>query len=70
MRKKIVKLVLAAAMLTGSLGVGLAPRTASAISCPPICCNSGCTSVRICVASSQGCLCRPYCQPAGGGGID
>ena len=35
MRKKVVKLVLAAAMLTGSLGVGLAPRTASAISCPP-----------------------------------
>jgi hypothetical protein len=63
MRKKTVKLVLAAAMLAGSLGVGVAPRAASAIvTCPPMCCNARCTSIRQCFPSGSGCICKELCE--------
>jgi hypothetical protein len=62
MRKKTVKLVLAVAMLAGSLGVGVAPRAASAIvTCPPICCDASCTSFRECHGGFSGCVCSPNC---------
>ncbi len=71
MRKKTVKLVLAAAMLAGSLGVGVAPRAAGAIvTCPPICCNASCTSIRQCFRSGSTCICRAFCEPNTGGGLD
>jgi hypothetical protein len=71
MRKKIVKLTVAVAMLTGSLGVGLAPRVASAVVCPPICCNASCTSIRTCIWVSGGCICKQFCQPnIPGGGLN
>ncbi len=68
MRKKIVKLVVGVSMLAGSLGVGLTPRVASAIvSCPPICCDASCRSVRTCFRSGSSCICSQFCQIAGGG---
>ena len=64
MNKKIVKLVVAASMLAGSLGVGVAPRVASAaLACQPICCNAGCTSVRQCFGTAGRCICKEYCEP-------
>ncbi|HEY2292690.1 MAG TPA: hypothetical protein VGM86_18470 [Thermoanaerobaculia bacterium] len=71
MRKKIVKLVVAASLLAGSFGVGLAPRAASAaVSCPPLCCDPNCFGIRQCFWTSSGCICRVYCEPNLGGGTD
>jgi hypothetical protein len=65
MNKKIVKLVVAASMLAGSLGVGIAPRAASAaLGCQPICCDAGCTSIRQCSGIPGRCICKAYCEPA------
>jgi hypothetical protein len=47
MRNKLLKLTLAAALLTESLTLGLAPKPAHAL-CSPICCNASCTSIRNC----------------------
>jgi hypothetical protein len=64
MRKKIVKLAVAGAVLAGSLGVGIAPRVASAaLACQPICCNASCTSVRQCSGLGGRCICKEYCEP-------
>jgi len=68
MRKKIVKLAIAGAILTGSLGVGLAPRVASA-ACPPICCNATCTSIRQCFGTNCN-ICSQFCERNPGDGLD
>ena len=60
MRNKLCKLALAAALLTGSLTLGLAPKPAHAL-CQPICCNASCTSIRNCFGS--GCsICEISCH--------
>jgi hypothetical protein len=57
-----VKLVVAASMLAGSLGVGVVPRVASASTlCPPICCDASCRSVRQCFRLGGSCVCQEYC---------
>jgi hypothetical protein len=69
MPKKILKLALALGMLFG--GMSLSARDVSAAGyCSDICCNASCTSIRRCFAYGSGCLCRAYCEPAFGGGID
>ncbi|HEX4966873.1 MAG TPA: hypothetical protein VF173_39050 [Thermoanaerobaculia bacterium] len=71
MQKKVAKLIVAAAVLAGSLGIGLAPQTASAaITCPPLCCDPACHGIRVCRwVSGSGCICSQFCQfnPPGGG---
>jgi hypothetical protein len=63
MRKKIVKLALAGAILAGSFGMGLAPKAANA-ACPPICCDPDCVSVRQCFGPECG-ICRAECEILG-----
>jgi hypothetical protein len=71
MRRNLVKLVVAVSMLAGCLGLGVAPRAASALTtCPNICCDPNCFGVRICHPSSQGCLCSQFCTFNGGGGLN
>ncbi len=60
MRNKLWKLALAAALLTGSLTVGLAPKAAHAV-CSPICCNPSCTSVRDCRGAACS-ICDAFCH--------
>ncbi len=68
MSKKVLKLTLALGMLVGGLTMGLSAREASAAGyCSDICCNASCTSVRHCFGLGGGCICRAYCEPAGGG---
>jgi hypothetical protein len=63
MSKKIVKLIVAGAILAGSFGMGLAPRAANA-ACPPICCDPDCVSVRQCFG--RGCsICSDVCEILG-----
>jgi hypothetical protein len=72
MRQKIVKLVAAVAVLAAGLGVGVAPKPASALSnCPAYyCCDPSCFGIRPCRATSQGCICTQACQPnLPGGGL-
>jgi hypothetical protein len=60
MRNKLCKLALAAALLTGSLSLGLAPQPAHGL-CTPICCNASCTLVRDCFG--PGChTCQAACH--------
>jgi hypothetical protein len=69
--KKIVKLVVAASMLAAGLGVGIAPRAASAFTnCSNICCDPNCYGIRVCHPTSSGCLCSQFCQFNGGGGTN
>ena len=71
MRKKIVQLAVAASLLAGSLGIGLAPRAANAVvTCPPLCCDPNCFGIRQCFRTSSGCICQAYCVPNLGGGTD
>ena len=61
MRNKLCKLALAAALLTGSLSLGIAPQPAHAL-CYPICCNPSCTSVRDCFGPTCS-TCQIACHP-------
>lgn len=64
MRNKLCKLALAAALLTGSLTLGLTPKAAhAALGCQPICCNASCTSVRDCFGRPGSCICQAACHP-------
>ena len=60
MRNKLCKLALAAALLTESLTLGLAPKPAHAL-CSPVCCNRTCTSVRDCTGPT--CTTCGVCHP-------
>jgi hypothetical protein len=61
--KKLVKLALAVAALTGSLAIGGPAQPASAaIVCPDICCNQSCTSVRHCFGFGGRCTCEAACS--------
>ena len=60
MQNKLWKLVLAAALLTESLTLGLAPKPAHAL-CQPICCNATCTSVRNCFGPACN-ICESSCH--------
>ncbi|HYG65006.1 MAG TPA: hypothetical protein VEL74_20660 [Thermoanaerobaculia bacterium] len=71
MPKKILKLTLALGMLVGGFTVGPSVRDVSAAGyCSDICCNASCTSIRRCFSAGGGCLCRAYCEPNFGGGIE
>lgn len=61
MSNKFCKLALAAALLTGSLTLGLAPKPAQAL-CQPICCNASCTSIRNCFGPACN-ICEAACHP-------
>jgi hypothetical protein len=60
MRNKLCKLALAAALLTGSLSLGLAPQPAHGL-CTPICCNASCTAVRNCFGATCN-ICEATCH--------
>jgi hypothetical protein len=64
MSKKIVKLIVAASMLAGCLGVGVTPRAANAVVCANICCDPSCSSIRVCRRGGSGCVCDQLCTPA------
>jgi hypothetical protein len=64
----MVKLALSLCLLTGSLIVGL-PKEASAF-CESYCCDAWCTSIRECFRVGSSCICRDYCTPNWGGGLD
>jgi hypothetical protein len=60
MKNKLWKLALAAALLTESLTLGLAPKPVHAI-CSPICCNASCTSIRNCFGPACN-ICESACH--------
>ena len=62
MRNKIWKLAMAAALLTGSLTLGLAPKPAHALGCGPICCDPDCFSYRNCFGIPGNCVCEEFCH--------
>ena len=70
MRKKIVKLALGLSVLAGALSVGVAPAANAAVTCPTYCCDPNCFSVRYCFRVGASCVCRQFCEPAGGGTLN
>ncbi len=64
MRKKVLKLVLALALLAGGLMTGVPAREASAAGiCPDICCDANCFGIRRCFWGGGRCICSQACEP-------
>jgi len=62
MRKKMMKLAVAVAILAGGLALGATARPANAAGfCSDICCDSQCFSVRHCFGHAGSCICEEFC---------